>query len=298
MSLLFIFVDGIGIGQPGYKNPLSTNRLSFFEEIANQSHLHTDSEFINTTNLLIKPIDANLDMPGLPQSGTGQTALFTGKNGAEIVGRHFGPYPHSKLKPFLKEDSFFNNLKKNGKSPYFLNAYPPIFFEHAQRRNRWSCSTLMVKSSGQALNSTDKVMKGEAITAELMGDYWRAKLNINLPKRNPADVADIILEQTRRHDVTLLEYYLTDKAGHSKSDKEATDVLNRLDSVLTAIIKKMKSETIIISSDHGNLEDLSVKTHTRNPVPLIAVGPAAEIFSNSENIMDVYNGIMNYSHSI
>jgi bisphosphoglycerate-independent phosphoglycerate mutase (AlkP superfamily) len=31
---------------------------------------------------------------------------------------------------------------------------------------------------------------------------------------------------------------------------------------------------VIITSDHGNIEDLSVKTHTLNPVPLLWLGPS------------------------
>jgi 2,3-bisphosphoglycerate-independent phosphoglycerate mutase len=29
---------------------------------------------------------------------------------------------------------------------------------------------------------------------------------------------------------------------------------------------------LMIVSDHGNIEDLSIKTHTRNPVPCIVMG--------------------------
>ncbi|MEM6838397.1 MAG: hypothetical protein AAF609_16260 [Cyanobacteria bacterium P01_C01_bin.120] len=33
--------------------------------------------------------------------------------------------------------------------------------------------------------------------------------------------------------------------------------------------------TLLITRDLGNLEDLATKRHTPNPVPLIAIGPAA-----------------------
>ncbi|MDO9170716.1 MAG: hypothetical protein Q7W29_02680, partial [bacterium] len=32
---------------------------------------------------------------------------------------------------------------------------------------------------------------------------------------------------------------------------------------------------VLLTSDHGNLEDLSTRSHTRNPVPLLAWGPGA-----------------------
>ena len=37
--------------------------------------------------------------------------------------------------------------------------------------------------------------------------------------------------------------------------------------------------TLVVTSDHGNTEDLSTRIHTRNPVPLLAVGPAAHAFA-------------------
>jgi len=35
----------------------------------------------------------------------------------------------------------------------------------------------------------------------------------------------------------------------------------------------------VLISDHGNIEDLSTKGHTRNPVPCIAIGSRHEEFA-------------------
>ena len=41
-------------------------------------------------------------------------------------------------------------------------------------------------------------------------------------------------------------------------------------------------------SDHGNIEDMSTRGHTRNMVPLIAVGPGAEeIKTNASSLVDI-----------
>jgi alkaline phosphatase len=32
---------------------------------------------------------------------------------------------------------------------------------------------------------------------------------------------------------------------------------------------------VLVTSDHGNVEDLSTRTHTLAPVPVLAFGPAA-----------------------
>ena len=42
---------------------------------------------------IIVPTDATLDVPGYPQSATGQTAIFTGVNAAEIKQGHINVLP-------------------------------------------------------------------------------------------------------------------------------------------------------------------------------------------------------------
>lgn len=289
MSIIFIFIDGIGIAPAAESNPFSrfAEKLPGWESLLSGQVLTAGQPVVTDENLFVTGIDANLEMEGLPQSGTGQTALFTGQNAAKVVGRHFGPYPHSKIRPLLKTESFFNKLHHAGKRARFLNAFPPVFFERAEKTKRWSSSTYMVKNAGQELNSTAEVIAGKAVTAELFGDYWREKLGISLPKRDGTDVAEIILNAAAETDLLFLEYYLTDKAGHEQDESFAFETLRRLDQVFAPMLKNLNEHTLLISSDHGNLEDLSVKTHTRNPVPLIAVGPLARHFKAAKSIMDV-----------
>lgn len=74
--------------------------------------------------------------------------------------------------------------------------------------------------------------------------------------------------------------------------EKADIVLRRLDEFLMGIIKKIKpSDTLVITSDHGNLEDLTTKTHTRNPVPLFVKGNT-EPFKNVKSITDVTPAIL------
>jgi phosphopentomutase len=42
-----------------------------------------------------------------------------------------------------------------------------------------------------------------------------------------------------------------------------------------------------MTSDHGNVESLAAPAHTRNPVPLLAVGPAAPAFEAVASIMEL-----------
>ena len=51
--------------------------------------------------------------------------------------------------------------------------------------------------------------------------------------------------------------------------------------------------TLIICSDHGNLEDLSVKTHTLNPALTISAGKhAEELFFMIKDLSQIKPAIM------
>ncbi|HBQ61356.1 MAG TPA: hypothetical protein DD671_17545 [Balneolaceae bacterium] len=292
MAVIFIFIDGVGLGKDAPENPFSENRYESFE-ILTDGLFNDKANPVFQKDLLFKPIDANLGVEGLPQSGTGQTTLFTGQNAAKEIGKHFGPFPHSGIKPFLKNESIFHAVKEAGKNPYFMNAYPPIFFQHAKKRNRWSCTTLMTKSAGVKLNSTEDVLNEEALTAEIVQNAWREKLGIDIPKITPTDAAERLLSVASDYDLVLYEYYLTDKAGHKQKQEDAERVLKPLDEFLLHIIKNKKSsDTLVITSDHGNLEDLSTKTHTRNMVPLFVHGESVQSFEKVESLTDKKDGIL------
>lgn len=296
MSVLFLFIDGMGLGDAAGHNPLYTRNYESLRILSGgEKPLKTTSE-IKSDRHVFKGVDANLGIEGLPQSGTGQTALFTGANAAEKIGKHFGPFPHSGIKPLLKKESIFHDLQRAGLKPHFMNAYPPVFFEKAEKRNRWSCTTLMTKSAGLKLNSTEEVLGEKALTAEIVQNAWREKLGIDLPKIEASDAGRRILNILPDYDLLLYEYYLTDKAGHTRKEDAAVRVMDPLDELLMTLLKGMRSQDLLVlCSDHGNLEDLSVKTHTRNPVPLYAWGNGAGSFEKAESIMDVKSLII---HSI
>lgn len=292
MSVLFIFIDGVGIGRSSKENPFFVDNYESFQILSGENFFKKGKS-VQESNQVFKAIDANLDVEGLPQSGTGQTTLFTGENASKVIGKHFGPYPHSGIKYLLKEQSIFHAVKKAGKKPYFMNAYPPIFFEHSKRRNRWSCTTLMTQSADLVLNSTQDILDEKALTAEIVQNAWREKLDIDIPKITATEAAQRLLNVLPEHDVVLYEYYLTDKAGHNKSLEDARKVLQPLDEFLLHIIKHKRSEDVlVITSDHGNLEDISVKTHTRNEIPLFVMGDEIEHFNKVESLVGVKEGIM------
>jgi len=60
------------------------------------------------------------------------------------------------------------------------------------------------------------------------------------------------------------------------------------------MLEEIDGDTLVLlTSDHGNLEDLSTRSHTRNPVPLMAWGPGAEnVLAGAEAITDVVPTIL------
>jgi 2,3-bisphosphoglycerate-independent phosphoglycerate mutase len=128
----------------------------------------------------------------------------------------------------------------------------------------------MTTRAGMKLNSVKDVLEERAITAELTQDAWRKRLSMDVPLISEEEAADRVIRASKEHDLVLVEYYLTDKAGHSRDAKLAHSILTRMDRFLQHLDpgRQEHGYTLLLTSDHGNLEDLSVKTHTYNRVPL------------------------------
>jgi bisphosphoglycerate-independent phosphoglycerate mutase (AlkP superfamily) len=74
--------------------------------------------------------------------------------------------------------------------------------------------------------------------------------------------------------------------------------LSILDSFLFTIINELDYNklSLIICSDHGNFEDLSVKTHTLNPALTITAGRNAEkLYKEIKNITQIKDAVIKYS---
>jgi phosphopentomutase len=99
-----------------------------------------------------------------------------------------------------------------------------------------------------------------------------------------ADLAGLAGE----HELTLWETFLTDLAGHGRRGVTAKEALARLDGLLGGLLAAMPDGlTVLLTSDHGNLEESTHGRHTRNPVPLLAVGPEAPSFADLDRLDQV-----------
>jgi len=76
----------------------------------------------------------------------------------------------------------------------------------------------------------------------------------------------------------MYEHFLTDLAGHAQDMDRAVEILENLERFLDAVLMALdlSVHTVVLVSDHGNLEDLSTHQHTTNPVPTLVWGPGAQ----------------------
>ncbi len=286
-----MFLDGVGLGPETADNPFASLALPAFERLAGGQRWTADLVPVRQPGHVVVPIDATLGLEGLPQSGTGQAALFTGENAAAVHGRHFGPYPPTTVRPLVAERSVFARLAAAGVAPdrlAFANAYPDRFFRFVEARGRWTVTTLAAHSAGVRLRRADDLAARRALPADLTGETWRRLLDPAHAVRTEAEAARDLVGLVDDHAFVLHEYFLTDKAGHSQDVARAAEVLGSLDRFLGALLDALPPDgLLVVSSDHGNLEDLATKSHTRNPVPLVALGPGADAFAEAGSLLDV-----------
>jgi hypothetical protein len=281
MSVIFLFADGVGIGDDVPHNPFSMGDFRIFQRLTGQERMVCGAD--------VGALDAGLGVGGFPQSGTGQVTLFSGVNAAALIGQHFGPYPHSKIRHLLTDgSSLFQRAASAGRRCVFLNAYPERFFTAMEARNRWSATTRMALSAGQRLHTVEDIRAGRGITAEILQDYWRQHLYPDVPSITVEESADRVMRAASDHDLVLTEYYLTDKAGHAMDADVAKQAIRRFDDFACAVLDRLgPDDTLLITSDHGNVEDLSVKTHTTNAVPLLVGGKEVGGAPRSGSLADV-----------
>jgi hypothetical protein len=275
-----VFIDGVGIGPPGAHNPLSTG---------DRALLRLDAERLVGTRLEGLPagweggaIDATLGVPGLPQSASGQTALLTGENAPAILGHHQSAIPGARLRALLAERAIFRRLGDRGARVAFANAYGPSFFatlspERPPRRA--SATTMATWSAGLRFRTAEDLARGEAVYHDITRDLLAAR-GVEIERVEPEAAAEHLAALVRTHAFTFFEHFLTDLVGHGRIDLPAGVVLDRLDRFIVACTRHLDPtrHALVVTSDHGNLEDLSVRTHTRYPVPLLSWGRARELF--------------------
>ncbi|MEP6635259.1 MAG: hypothetical protein ABJB97_00940 [Acidobacteriota bacterium] len=285
-SVLLFFIDGLGIGKRGRSNPFDSLKdaepLAVFED-----------EVADTLGGVLVPTDACLGIDGRPQSASGQTTILTGINVPARLGYHKQGFPNAAMREIIAEHSIFLQLSKAGVSPItFANAYGQRFFDE---RPRWvSATTAAVEAAGLRFRTLVDLRAGKAVYQDFTNQMLIDR-GEEIEARTPEQAAKVLAAITGESKFTLYEYFITDKIGHLQDRSAAITVLRNLALLIRALIARVDlgRTSVILTSDHGNIEDLSSRNHTLNKVPTIVWGADREqIASRIQNLADITPAIV------
>ncbi|MCI0471177.1 MAG: hypothetical protein L0Y73_05925 [Candidatus Aminicenantes bacterium] len=306
--LIFIFLDGVGVGKAAGTNPFYAAKPRYLRFYEGADEL--------PGGVTIKGIDPLLGVAGIPQSATGQTSLFTGQNAPAVSGGHSGSYPNKMMRKIINEHNLLKKLSEKGFSARFINVYPMAadrfscqdialdnqgdfhFSENfpEQYKRRLSVTTCMLLANRQAPFGLKRLLEKRAIYQDY-SNKMLIKAGMQLPEYSPETAAEIIFSVSREFDFILYEYFQTDVYAHRSSFSECCELVSELDRLIGKLVSLLDKEqdTLLITSDHGNLEDYPDRSHTLNPVPLFIWGRGgAELLEKIDSIAAVTPGIVEF----
>lgn len=277
MRVLFIFLDGVGLGSDNpIVNPLAEAAMPNLQALLGGQKMIELSAPYEGERATLRAIDANLGVDGLPQSATGQAVLLTGTNIPAALGYHYGPKPNPETASFLEDGGIFGQVTRSGKRAALLNAYPQGYFDGIDSGKRlYSSIPLAVTKAGLALMTLPDLTAKRAISADFTGEGFRERMKMpDLPVLTAPEAGARLADLAKNYDFSFFEYWLSDYAGHAQDLEKAVELLEQIDRVLGGLLDAWDDTQglILLTADHGNLEDISTRKHTYNPVPLLLIG--------------------------
>jgi len=295
--LLFVFLDGLGLGDgdPAH-NPLAApwpglRTLTGCDWTAPAWRTRSDAARVTAA------LDARLGLPGLPQSATGQTTLLTGRNAARAMGRHYGPWPGPTLRALLARGSLFHDGAAAG-GARLANAYPAAYLtalrmpptaaggalQRRARRARASAPIAAAEAAGLTLADVGDLARDRAVA----GDLGVGRVRAGTGSAAVASQARALAALASEHAFTFFDVWGGDLVGHRQDPVAARAFLSALDAFVPALVAALPHDvTLLVTSDHGNLDDLRRRGHTLASVPLLALGPGATAFAGARSLLDV-----------
>lgn len=302
MHFLFLFMDGVGLG-PGdpETNPLAAAQMPHLTSLLDGRRLVAGTAPCDTARASLRALDANMGVPGLPQSASGQASLLTGKNVPQIIGEHYGPKPNPAVREVLSAGTLFSTLRQRGYRAALLNAYPQRYFDGINSGKRiYSAIPQAVVDAGISLNGKQEFYAGEAMSADFTGEGWRTFLKYeDAPNHAPFEAGEHLAELASQFDLAFFEFWPSDYAGHRQDKADAIALLEMFDRVLGGLMNAWQDDEglVLVTSDHGNLEDLDTRRHTDNPVPGLVIGAPelrTKFTQNLHNLADVTPAILQF----
>jgi hypothetical protein len=275
--VIFLFLDGVGLGADDPStNPLAADHYPTLYRLLDGRRPVAAAGRLSTPHAELIPTDAQMGVPGRPQSATGQAAILTGVNAPQRLGEHYGPRPDARVRAILDEGNLFRRLRERGLATYFCNAYPQRYFDAVQRGKRLlSAVPYAATTAGQPLPTYDDLAAGRAIAADFTNAGWRSELGYrDAPVYTPEQGGRLLWQIAQPYDFVFFEHWLTDVLGHAGDLAGAVANFQRFDRFLAGLLAAadLDHTLIIIGSDHGNVEDCSHGKHTENPAMTLLIG--------------------------
>ena len=132
-------------------------------------------------------------------------------------------------------------------------------------------------NAGLTLKTSTDFETEQALSADFTGEGWQKHLKVDhTPLYSPEQAGIQLTRLTTQHDFAFFEYWPSDYAGHRQNKSAAIELLENFDGVLGGLLESWDDQQglILITSDHGNLEDITTRRHTTNPVPALVIGDA------------------------
>jgi hypothetical protein len=247
---------------------------------------------ISTDRATLIPTDANLDMPGRPQSATGQATILTGRNVPQLVGEHYGPKPNPAVAQIIEQANLFQEVAAAGGEAALITPYPQGYFDAINSGKRlYSAVPLAVTSAGWPLFGAQELRAGEAVSPGFTGQGWYDMLGYkDIPILSLFESGQQIAAIASRYDLSFFEHWPSDRSGHRGPVEDAVAHLEMIDTAVGGLLEDWDDQAgmLIITSDHGNIEEKNHRQHTRNPVPTILVGTGhADLAQDIHNLADI-----------
>jgi bisphosphoglycerate-independent phosphoglycerate mutase (AlkP superfamily) len=147
--------------------------------------------------------------------------------------------------------------------------------------------------------TTDDMERGRAVYQDLTRSSLRGR-GYEGPLVAPRESAQHLVELAADHEFTLFEYFQTDIAAHRNDAENTRHILGLFDEFLSVVLAHAETDghLLLLTSDHGNIEDNRTHLHTDNPVPFVAVGSGADRMKEAVNsladvvpaLLDLYPG--------
>ncbi|WP_240627355.1 alkaline phosphatase family protein [Thermoflavimicrobium daqui] len=285
---MLLFIDGVGLGEEKSYNPWFIYPTPHINQLLRGKSLVRQATGDYGDEVTLLQTDACLGIAGIPQSATGQATIFTGRNAPMAMGKHMSGLPFKRLREWVEKDNIYLQFEHKGWRATFANSYTKEYFERPVTKRGWiSVSTAAICSSQEPIRLLPDLIAGKAVYHDLTRKTlkrWIPEIEEITPEQAAMDLWGIAYEV----DLVIHEFFLSDLAGHKQQKELIEWVIKTYDRFLGELVRlKRKEDLIVLTSDHGNSEDLRVKTHTMNSVPTLIIGKEKGIKKKDQKKWDL-----------